>query len=713
MNNDHRKQNDPVILVVDDDIAMRMLMRESLEQGGMEVEEAENGVEALSAFKRFQPDVVLMDVKMPKMDGFTACSRLRQMPGGEDTTVVMVTSLEDVESIEQAYEAGATDFITKPINWPILNHRVRYLIRATAAFQDLHRSEVRLSQAQRIARLGNWEWNIVANEISLSEEIFIMMGLQGKEMILTFEVIISKVHPEDRKFVTDKVDKALYKNEPYNTDHRVLWPDETVRTVHVEAEVIFDEGGKPISMHGITQDITDRKKSEERIKFLAYYDTLTGLPNREMFKEYAAHALAGAQRDGTKVALLYLDIDQFKRVNDTLGHTAGDELLKLFAKQLRGNIRGSDFLAKPQTEGCLLSSLSRLGGDEFTILLTGLKEVENAAAAAKRILENLSVPVKIYGKEFIITGSMGISLYPIDGEDIDTLLKNADIAMYHAKDTGRNKFQFYSEEMNVSTLKRLTMEIELKKALERDEFVLYYQPQVESRTGMIVGLEALVRWEHPENGMVPPLDFIPIAEETGFIIPLGEWVLQTACEQMQAWQQAGLTSLRMAVNLSGRQFKQDDLINSVQNIINAASLDPQYLELELTESVLMHDVEENISTLRKLKESGLKLSVDDFGTGYSSMSYLKRFPLDTLKIDRCFVKDIMTDSNDAAITKAIIALAKSLNLTIIAEGVETEDQFRFLRDHGCDQIQGYLISKPLPAEEIITLLKAGKNKNIS
>ncbi len=707
MNNDRRKQKDPVILVVDDDMAMRMLMRESLEQGGMRVEEAENGAEALSVFERFHPDVVLMDVNMPKMDGFTACSKIRQMPGGEDATVVMVTGLEDVESIERAYEVGATDFITKPINWPILNHRVRYLIRATAAFWALHRSEIRLSQAQRIARIGNWDWDIVGNELYFSEESCLIFGLEPQAFVSTFETFLSIAHPEDREHLTNAVDKALYKNEPYNADHRIILPDGTVRAVHGEAEVVFGESGKPISMHGIVQDITERKKAEEKIRHLAYYDVLTGLPNRQMFKEYAAHTLASAQRDGTKMALLYLDIDQFKRVNDTLGHTAGDELLKIFAKQINGNIRGSDFFAKSQTEEGIHSSLSRLGGDEFTILLTGLTEVEHAAAAAKRILENLSVPVKISGKEFIITGSMGISIYPTDAENIDTLLKNADIAMYHAKDTGRNKFQFYSEEMNVSTMKRLTMEAELKKALERDEFVLYYQPQVEAETGTIVGLEALVRWEHPENGLLSPLEFITIAEETGLIIPLGEWVLQTACEQMQAWQQTGLTPLRISVNLSGRQFKQYDIIKSVQNILDATHLDPRYLELELTESVLMNDVEENISTLRKLKESGLKLSVDDFGTGYSSMSYLKRFPLDTLKIDRCFVKDIMTDPNDAAITKAIIALAKSLNLKTIAEGVETEDQFTFLREEGCDQIQGYLISRPLPAEEIVVLLKTG------
>ncbi|MBC2695791.1 MAG: EAL domain-containing protein [Desulfobacteraceae bacterium] len=695
---DQKKQ--PVVLVVDDDIAVRLLICESLEQAGMIVKEAENGLEALSVFKRVRPDIVMMDVKMPKMDGFTACERLRQLPGGDEVSIVMVTGLDDVKSIQQAYDAGATDFITKPVNWSILNHRVRYLLRAREAFRDLCRSEDRLTQAQRVANLGNWEWNIVDNKLDWSGEIYSIFGLEPQAFGRTYEAFLRLVHPEDRGYIENAVDRALHENKPYSIDHRIILPDKTERTVHERAQVIFDETGKPVKMHGIVQDITKHKKTEAKIRFLAYYDVLTGLPNRQLFKEYSIRAIRMAQRDGTKLAIIFMDLDHFKRINDTLGHNAGDKLLEKISENMMVVIRASDIVTRIDNESRSKTSLSRLGGDEFTILLPDLTEIQQAATVAKRIIKCLSLPVKVAGRELYVTGSIGIAVYPDDGEDIDTLLKNADTAMYHAKDAGRNNFQFYAKYMNELTLSRLNMEAELKKALERNEFILYYQPQVEVATSTIVGVEALIRWEHPESGIVSPAEFIPIAEETGLIIPIGEWVLQTACPQMAVWHKAGFNSLRIGINLSSNQFRQGDIVKSIKNILATTGLDPQHLELEITESIIMHDVEEAIATLWKLKEMGLNLSIDDFGTGYSSMNYLKRFPLDTLKIDQSFIKDIMMDPNDQAITKATIGLARGLGLTTIAEGVETEEQLTFLRKQGCDQIQGYFFSKPVPTEKV-------------
>ena len=700
MRKDYDQKKQPVVLVVDDDIAVRLLMCESLEQAGMIVKEAENGLEALSAFKRVRPDIVMMDVKMPKMDGFTACSKLRQLPGGGDVSIVMVTGLDDVKSIQQAYDAGATDFITKPVNWPILNHRVRYLLRAREAFRALRRSEARLTQAQSIAHLGNWDWNIVDNKLDWSDEIYSIFGLEPQAFGRTFEAFLRLVHPEDLTDVENAIDKALHENKPYSIDHRIILPDKTERTVHEQAQVIFDETGKPVRMHGIVQDITEHKNAEEKIRFLAYYDVLTGLPNRRLFKEYSIQAIRMAQRNGTKVAIIFLDLDHFKRINDTLGHNAGDKLLQKVSENMMVVLRTSDIVARANSESQPEAALSRLGGDEFTILLSGLTEMKHAVVVAKRIMKCLDLPVKVAGQELYVTGSIGIAVYPDDGEDINTLLKNADTAMYHAKNAGRNNFQFYAKYMNERTLSRLNMEAKLKKALERNEFILYYQPQVESATSTIVGVEALIRWEHPEMGLVSPNEFIPIAEETRLIIPIGEWVLRTACAQMAVWHKAGFNKIRVGVNLSSLQFRQGNIVKTIKNILATTGLDPQYLELELTESMVMQNVEETIATLWQLKEMGLKLSIDDFGTGYSSMSYLKRFPLDTLKIDRSFIKDIMTDSSDAAITKATIGLAQGLELTTIAEGIETKEQLTFLRKQGCDQIQGYFISRPVPAEKV-------------
>lgn len=709
MRKDYDQKKQPVVLVVDDDIAVRLLMCESLEQAGMIVKEAENGLEALSAFKRVRPDIIMLDVKMPKMDGFTACSRLRQLPGGDEVSIVMVTGLDDVKSIQQAYDAGATDFITKPVNWPILNHRVRYLLRAREAFRDLRRSEARLTQAQRIARLGNWDWNIVDNKLDWSDEIYNIFGLEPQAFGKTYEAFLRLVHPEDREYVENAVDKALHENKPYIIDHRIILPDGTECTVHEQAQVIFDETGKPVRMNGIVQDITKHKNAEEKIRFLAYYDVLTGLPNRRLFKEYSNQAIRMAQRDGTKIAIIFLDLDHFKRINDTLGHNAGDKLLQKVSENMMLVIRSSDIVTRTDSEGRPETSLSRLGGDEFTILLSGLTEMKQAAGVAKRIIKCLDLPLNIAGQELNITGSIGIAVYPDDGEDIDTLLKNADTAMYHAKNAGRNNFQFYAKYMNERILSRLNMEAKLKKALERNEFILHYQPQVKAATSTIVGVEALIRWEHPEMGLVSPEEFIPIAEETGLIITIGEWVLRTACEQMVVWHKAGFNELCVGVNLSSLQFRQGNIVKTIKNILAATGLDPQYLELELTESIIMQDVEETIATLWKLKEMGLKLSIDDFGTGYSSMSYLKRFPLDSLKIDRSFVKDIMTEPNNAAITKATIGLAKGLNLTTIAEGIETKEQLTFLHKQGCDQIQGYFFSEAVPAEIVEQLFLRFKN----
>ncbi|MCB2183600.1 MAG: EAL domain-containing protein [Desulfobulbaceae bacterium] len=705
MGNKQYDIQDSVVLVVDDDIAQRLLMTETLLEKGLHVEEAEDGVEALEIFENMSPDLVLMDVKMPKMDGFTACTKMRELPGGRDVAIVLVTGLDDFDSIEQSFGAGATDFITKPVNWPLLSHRIFYLLRASKAFLELRQNEKNLSIAQQIACLGNWDWNLHEKNITCSPQIFSIFGLEPQESGLTHEVFLQSVHPEDLKHVQDTVKKSLEQRKKFSIDYRIVLPGGAVRTVHEQAEVVCDQLNQPVSMHGTIQDITERVKNEEKIYDLAYFDELTGLPNRKLFREHVGQTLFVARREGKKVALLYLDLDRFKRINDTLGHSAGDHLLKKISAVLSESIRSSDILAKSDLAAQSHLAVSRLGGDEFTIMLTGLAEEKDAARVAQRILNVLREPMLIAGQEIYISCSIGIASYPEDGEDAEVLLKNAEVAMYHGKESGRNTFQFFSGQMTDQALERLSLETALKKAIERSELVLYYQPQIDLSSGKTCGLEALVRWNHPDLGMVSPGKFIPLAEESGLIVPIGEWVMQKACEQMCEWQRQGFLPVRMGVNISSHQFRLGDLVATVRNVLKSTGLESRYLELELTESAIMKNVDKVIDILNELKKIGVNLSVDDFGTGYSSMSYLKRFPLNTLKIDRSFVMDITTDPNDAAIIKAIIALSKSLGLKTIAEGVETEEQLEFLKVGQCDEIQGFFISRPLPADEVKRFLR--------
>ncbi|NOX42693.1 MAG: EAL domain-containing protein [Gammaproteobacteria bacterium] len=451
--------------------------------------------------------------------------------------------------------------------------------------------------------------------------------------------------------------------------------------------VVREKNGEVTGIIGVATDITERKQAENRLVQLANFDSLTGLPNRSLFRDRLMHAVAQAHRKNHLVAVLFLDLDRFKLINDSLGHHAGDELLKAVSKRLLANAREEDTVA-------------RLGGDEFTVILEGITNTEDATVVARKILEVMSKPFILDGHEVFVTTSVGITIFPMDGLCIDVLLKNADTAMYRAKEQGRNNYQFYTADMNAKAVEHLILESSLRHALERDEFVLHFQPQVDLHSREITGMEALLRWNNPDLGMLYPNQFMLLAEETGLIISIGEWVLGRACIQAVEWQKMGLPPMRIAVNLSALQFRKNDLVETISNILASAGLDPQYLELEITESFLMDNVDSAIAKLQDLSALGVCLALDDFGTGYSSLSYLKRFPLNTLKIDQSFVKDISTDPGDGAIAEAIVALAQSLHLRVMAEGVETEGQLNFLRTRGCDQVQGFLISHPVPAEDI-------------
>ncbi|MBI5753319.1 MAG: EAL domain-containing protein [Hydrogenophilales bacterium] len=437
-------------------------------------------------------------------------------------------------------------------------------------------------------------------------------------------------------------------------------------------------------------------KAEELAR-LANYDAVTGLPNRVLFSDRLHQALAHGERNASLVGLMLLDLDRFKYVNDSLGHPVGDELLHIIGERLQQALRSGDTVA-------------RGGGDEFMFVLNDLRDPSGAADIAQKLLECLSGAYQLAGSEVFMTGSIGISIYPNDGPDAVTLVKNADAALFHAKSEGRNNYQSYTGSMNASALKRLTLESALRRAVEREEFALLYQPQIDLISGRIIGVEALLRWNHPERGLVSPADFIPLLEETGLIVPVGEWVLRSACRQSRAWLDGGMPSIRMAVNLSALQFQQPDLVGMVAGILTENAIDPacQDLELELTESLIMRDVEKTIITLKQLHEMGVKLSIDDFGTGYSSLSYLKRFPISTLKIDQSFVRDLERNPDDAAIVAAVISLGHSLKMSVIAEGVETEAQLAYLRHAGCDEMQGYFFSRPVGAPEVETMIREGR-----
>jgi diguanylate cyclase (GGDEF)-like protein len=442
--------------------------------------------------------------------------------------------------------------------------------------------------------------------------------------------------------------------------------------------------------------IEELKRREVQLEYQSSHDSVTGLPNRNLLNDRIQQAVSFGHRYHREVAVMLIDLDHFKFVNDSLGHEAGDRLLKHVAARLKSSLRSVDTVA-------------RSGGDEFVVVLTDIEKDEDVERLARKILEDITRPHRLDGQDLDISCSIGISVYPKDGADSQALLKNAEAAMYRAKELGRGNFRFFTSAMNERALTRMTMERHLRRALEKDELLLHYQPQVDLSTGRINGLEALLRWQSAELGLVSPVRFIPVAEDTGLIVPIGEWVLQTACRQCKAWQDAGFSSLAIAVNLSARQFENKDLAMVVDRILRETGLDPHSLELELVESVVMQDVTSATSQLNKLRGLGVKLAMDDFGTGYSSLSYLKRFPFNKLKIDISFVRDITTDPESAAIAKAIIAMAHNLNLRAIAEGVETEGQLFYLRNHGCDEIQGYYFSRPVPADELEKLLKDGKH----
>ena len=568
-------------------------------------------------------------------------------------------------------------------------------------FERLEQSQEALASAQRLAHVGSWRLDFATGELKGSDEFRSLLELDVENKSLSVSEILELVHSGDREGLETAFHALIDEGVALTLDCRVALSETPDRALRVQARIQQDESGQPIAIEGTIQDITERKRTEEQIRYLAYHDTLTGLGNSRLCRERLAIEITKARRSENIVGVVFLGLDRFKRINDTFGYSVGDELIKSVADRLVSSVRASDFTSR----NVQTSSLARLGGDEFMVVVTDPSGVQDLAKVAKRALGALSQPFELGGHEVVISGSIGISIFPNDGEDVESLIRNAHAAMDHSKAKGSDNFQFYTESMNEVALVRLILENKMRRGLERGEFELHYQPRISLETGEITSFEALMRWREPEAGVVSPGVFIPIAEESGLINALGDWAISEACRQIAAWSQMGF-ELPVSVNLSPHRFKAGTLATQIIEVVERSGIAPGLLELEITESTLMHNQKEVVADLEQLRAKGMRISIDDFGTGYSSFAYLKILPADALKIDQSFIADIATNADDAALCASIVSMSRALRLLVVAEGVETDEQRALLAEWGCDEMQGFLFSPALPHDQIEDHLQA-------
>jgi diguanylate cyclase (GGDEF)-like protein/PAS domain S-box-containing protein len=689
------------ILVVDDDDVALALMQAALQKAGFAVGTAIDGRDALHQFRAGSYDMVMLDVDMPGLNGHEVCAALRHEAGAL-LPIVMVTGMDDVGSVDTAYLAGATDFISKPINWALIGHRARYLLRGYQTVLDLRAAEARMTAVLTALPDLLFEIDIDGRYIQYHPPRSELLAPPSENYI---GKTVEEVLPPQAALVCMSAVREAYdtglsagKQLELKLPQGALWFELSV------SRKATDDRNKPHFVV-LARDITERRAAEDRIRRLAYFDALTGLPNREHFRTRVVTALEVARRRQGQLALLCIDLDNFKRINDTLGHSVGDELLRIMALRMREALRGGDELGRGAPARVDDEDLSRLGGDEFMVLLPEMTSPERAGIVADRMVRTMMQPMLLAQHQVLVTPSIGVAVFPADGDDYETLVRNADLAMYFAKRQGPGTFVFFDSAMNVSALKRLTLEAKLRGAIAGNELSLHYQPQFDLATGLIAGMEALLRWNNAELGEVPPSEFIPVAEETGLILPIGEWVLRTACAQAKAWHDERLPVARIAVNVSGLQLSQRGFTELVSRVLHDTGLPPELLELEITEGVVMQDEGSAEHVLKELKAIGVEIAIDDFGTGYSSFSRLRDFPIDRLKIDRAFVQRVQSCGEDRAIATAIIAMAKTLRLEVVAEGVEEFAQLLVLQEENCTLAQGFLLGRPLPAAEALQLLR--------
>jgi len=699
----------PRILLVDDDEVNLLLIGAALRERGFTVHEATGGLAALRMLADWSPDVMVLDAVMPGMDGFRTCEALRDLPGFELMPVLMLTGLDDETSIERAFDAGATDFFVKSHHWSLLAGRLRYLLRTSHIQMELLRSRAKLARAQDLARMGSFDWH-VGRGLQLEPEALRVIG-HGPRAPRSVPEVMQLLVPGARRAMALLLRDALRHGTVLDRDVTICLPDGRERIVHVEAEPEFDDQGALRAYAGIIQDVTDRRLTEDKIRHLANFDALTGLPNRRQLIWRAERALEQARRMGHGFALLLIDLDRFKNINDTLGHGQGDELLVEISRRLRTCVHHCDQIADMGIDATVLRShraleaVGRLGGDEFVALLPDVADEAQAVRVAQGILQALREPVVLGGREYFVTASVGLGLFPRDGISVVDLLRNADVAMYAAKSGGRNALQVYRPHLAGQGRERLELESALHKAIERNELVLHYQPKVRVGTSTVVAVEALMRWRR-DGVLVQPGEFIPLAEETGLIVPMSEWAIGEVARQVGVWRDVHGVELRVAVNLPARAFERSDLIDLVRTATGRHGLTPRALALEITETGLMQNLDRVIPELHRLTQIGVDIAIDDFGTGYSSLAYLTQLPISELKIDRSFVCDLAVKRQSVAVVTAVIALARSLDLKVVAEGVETVPQRDVLLRLGCDEMQGNLFACAMAPDELARWLPA-------
>jgi diguanylate cyclase (GGDEF)-like protein len=681
--------NKKLILVVDDDESFRITIGQALEAAGFNVETAASGTQAEEAADKLHPDLMLLDAIMPEFDGFEVCRRFAANPGLADIPVLMVTGLDDRASVDRAFESGASGFVTKPIQYPILGHQIRFVIRANETAMALRNSEQRLATAQHIASLGYWVWNTETGDFTVSDEFSAITS--GRE-IKSLAQLESVVVEEDRDGFRVSVDRVVQGLSTVESTYRLHASDGSTRYVRQCLSTKLDTKSG-LTVVAAVQDVTARRVAEEQVRYLAYYDSLTGLASRTRLYERIEELIKSARRRNDAFAVLFLDLDGFKDINDSLGHSEGDKLLTVVAQRLKASFRDNDFLA-------------RFGGDEFCIVLEDISDGFDISQVITRCLNNLAADVELNGQYVQPRASIGISRYPDDGDDLKTLLRAADSAMYEAKANGKHRFAYFDSTMTILAEQRIVLAQALRSAFDKKEFELHYQPQISLEDRRTDGYEALVRWNHPTRGLVLPGDFVPELERLGLINNLGDWAINQACRQLSFWRANDNIETRVCVNISPTHFQELSLIDTVRDALDEFGIPPENLELEVTETALQYS-EQTIVTLSALDAMGVRISIDDFGSGFSCLGSLQHLPIDCLKIDRMFIRDLLTNPKDAVLLGTIMSLAHALGFKVVAEGVENQDQVQVLDSLSCDLAQGFYFSRPLPADRIPEFVESG------